>query len=131
MEIFIKAAAGVLITVVLSMILSKQAKDFSSLLTICVCTMVAGSAMLYFKKILDFISLLQDKGNINQELLSILLKSVGIGILAEITSMVCADSGNQALGKTIQILSTTVILWLCIPMFEELITIVEGVLSNL
>ena len=131
MDIFIKASAGVLVTVVLSMILAKQAKDFSVILTITVCAMVAGTAIIYFNKIIGFISLLEEKGNINSDLLSILLKCVGIGILSDITTTICADSGNLALGKAIQILSTSVILWLCIPMFEELISIVEGVLSNL
>lgn len=131
MEIFIKASAGVLLTAVISLVLSKQGKDFSLLLTICACVLVAGAAMVYLERIIDFLSVLQHKGNLNNDLLSILLKTVGIGILAEITSLICSDSGNNSLGKVIQILSTSVIIWLCIPIFEELLNIVEGVLGNL
>lgn len=131
MEIFIKAAAGVLIAAVISLILSKQGKDFSVLLIIIVCCMVAATAMTYLQKIISFLQLLQQKGNLNGELIAILLKSVGIGILSQITSLICTDSGNAALGKVIQLLSTCVILWLCIPLFTELLELVEGVLGAL
>lgn len=129
MEIFIKAAAGVLIATVISLILSKQGKDFSVLLVIIVCCMVAAVAMRYLQEIISFFQLLQQKGNLSGELIVILLKTVGIGILSQITSMICADSGNAALGKVIQLLSTAVILWLCIPLFTELLELVESVLG--
>ena len=62
-------------------------------------------------------------------LIAILLKAVGIGILSEITCMICTDSGNAALGKVIQFLTSAVILWLCIPLFTQLIELIEGVLG--
>lgn len=130
MDIFLKAAACVLIAVVISMILSKYGKDFSVLLAISVCVMVVGIAATYLEKIFSFIELLQEKWNLNRELLAILLKCVGIGLLSEIISMICADSGNSAFGKVIHFLSTAVILYLCIPLFTELLDMVESVLGN-
>ena len=129
MEIFIKAVAGVLISAVVTLILSKQGKDFSVLLVICVCCMIGAVALDFFQKILDFIRLLEKKGNLNYDLISILLKGVGIGILSEITMTICTDSGNAALGKMIQFLSSAVILWLCIPLFTQLLDLIESVLS--
>lgn len=130
MDIYLKAVAGVLITAVVSLILSKQGKDFSVLLIVCVCCMVAASAFGYFQKIMDFIRSLQQKGNLNNELITILLKAVGIGILSEITVMICNDSGNAALGKVIQFLTSAVILWLCLPLFTQLMELIEDVLGN-
>ncbi len=131
MDIFIKAAAGVLIAVVVSLILSREGKDFSILLVICVSFMVGVTALSYVEKILEFIRSLESVGNLNSQLLAILFKSVGIGLICEITTMICADSGNSALGKMIQILSTVVILWLCIPLFSKLLELIQQVLGGI
>ncbi len=129
MDIFIKAVAGVLIATVVTLILSKQGKDYSILLVICVCCMVTAVALGYLDEIIEFLRLLQEKGNLNSDLIAILLKAVGIGILSEITCMICTDSGNAAMGKVVQFLSSAVILWLCIPLFTQLIELVESVLG--
>lgn len=129
MDIFIKASAGVLIAAVLSLILSKQNKDFSVLLVICVCSMVAVACFRYLRNIIEFVQLLESKAKLNSDMISILLKSVGIGLLSEITSMICTDSGNAAFGKVIQFMSSAVILWLSIPLFTQLLELVESVLG--
>lgn len=129
MDNFIKAAAVVLVTVVMCLILSKQGKDYSAVLVICVSCMIAVVAMGYIQNILAFINKLISAGNLNQDLIEILYKTVGIGFLTEITSMICTDAGNTALAKSIQFLSSAVILWLCIPLFTQLLDLVEGVLK--
>ncbi len=130
MDIFLKATAGVLITVVISLVLSKQGKDFSTMLIISVCAMVAVGAFSYLQKILQFVEMLDSVGNLNSEFISIMLKAVGIGLLSEITVLICSDSGHSALGKVIQMLSTAVILWLCIPLFTELLELTKNLLGN-
>lgn len=130
MDIFIKATAGILITVVLCLVLSKEKKDISILLVIAVCSMVAAVAIGYLQKVIDFIETLENVGNLNSELISILLKCVGIGLLSQITTMICTDSGNAALGKVLQILASAVVLWLCIPLFTQLLELVESIMGT-
>lgn len=129
MDVFVKSVAGILITVLATLILSKKEKDFSILLVICVCCMIAAVSLGYLKEIIQFIRVLQQKGNLDSDLIGVLLKSVGIGILTEITCMICTDSGNSALGKVIQFLSSSVILWLSIPLFTQLLELIESVLG--
>ncbi len=129
MDVFLKVTAGVLLTVIVSLILAKQGKEFSVLLIILVSTMVLAVAVAFFDKIFTFLSTLEQIGNLNGELLSILFKTVGIGLLSEIAVMICTDSGNHALGKSLQMLSSVIILWLCIPMFTKLIDLVENILQ--
>lgn len=129
MNLFIKTVAAVLITAVFSIILAKQGKDIAVLLIMAVCCMVACIALEYLRDILDFLQTLENKGNLNKSLMAVLLKAVGIGLISEISQMICHDSGNAALEKILQILSSAVILWLCIPLFTELLNLVESVLS--
>ena len=130
MDIFWKATAGILITVIISLILTKHGKDYGTVLIICVCCMTTTVALSYLQKVVSFVGELQVIGNLNSELISILFKTVGIGIISEIASVICTDSDNAALGKSLQILSSAVILWLCLPLFSELIKIVEEVLGK-
>lgn len=129
MDLFMKASAGVLITVIVSMILAKQGKDFSVLLILCVCGMVMSVAGIYIQKLLDFIITLMDMGQLNQDFIEIMFKTMGIGLLCEITCLICNDSGNAALGKSIQVLAAVVILCLCIPLFSKLLELVKEVLE--
>lgn len=129
MDIFIKATAGVLIAVVLILTLAKQGKDISLLLTIAVCCMVVIASITYLQPVTDFLKRLQSIGQLDSETLTILMKAVGIGLLAEITGLICADAGNASLGKALQILATAAILWMSIPLLNELIELIDKILG--
>lgn len=131
MDIFVKTLCGVLIALVLYLVLAKQGKEISLMLTIAVCCMIAVAAVKYFKPVIDFIEKLQTLGQLDTEMVSIVLKSAGIGMLAEITSMICNDAGNAAMGKTLQILTAAVVLWMSVPLFTSLIELIEEILLSI
>lgn len=131
MVIFIKAVAAVLAALILHLMLSKQSKDFSLLLTLGVCCMIATAALQYFEPVIDFFDNLQTIANLDPDMLRIILRAVGIGLLSEITGTICADSGNAALGKTLQILASSVILWISLPLFNGLFELIEGILLEI
>ena len=131
MDIYLKVTAGILMTAILSIVLSKQGADISLLLTICVCSMVILAASVYFKPILEFANRLIEVGQLNDALLGVLLKVVGIGLISQIAGFICADAGNQSLGKALQILTTAVILCLSVPLLEEMLSLIESVLGEI
>lgn len=124
-----KAIGGILITVIVSLILNKNSKEYSILLVICVCSTVAILSLHYYEQIFDFVQQLQEYGNLNNEMLIIILKATGTALLTEITVLICQDSGNSALGKVVQMLSSAVIIYLCIPMFSKLLELVDTILG--
>ena len=131
MEIFWKAAAAVLIAVVLGLALGKQEKDISVLLTMAVCCMAAVITISYLEPVLDFLRELEAMGDLQGDMLGILLKAVGIGLVAEIAGMVCTDAGNGSLGKTLQMLGSAAILYLSIPIFNALLKLIQDILGEL
>ena len=131
MELFWKAAAGVLIAVILGLVLGKQEKDISVMLSMAVCAMVAVIALNYLEPVLDLLRRLETLGNLGGEMLTVLLKALGIALVAEIAGMVCNDSGNGALGRTLQILGTAAVLWLSIPIFEAFLNLIQEILGEL
>ena len=131
MEMFWKAAAAVLIAVVLGLALGKQEKDISVLLTMAVCCMGATIAISYLEPVLDFLRELEALGDLQGDMLGILLKAVGIGLVAEIAGMVCTDAGNGSLGKTLQMLGSAAILYLSLPIFSALLKLIQDILGEL
>ena len=131
MNDFIKASAFVLVAIIFSLTLPGNNKHFATVISICVCAIVSIAAMIYLEPVLDFIEELQVMGKWDGELFTILLKSVGIGIIMQIVTMLCTDAGNAALGKSINLLGTAVILWISLPLFTELISIVNNLLSSI
>lgn len=129
MDIFLKAVAAVLISTVICLVLSKQGKEFSGLLSVLVCCIVIIAAISYLKPVFDLIYRLSNLGQINDQMLRIILKAVGVALLAEVSELVCVDAGNATLGKSLQLLSTAVILWLSIPLLNELIDLIETIFT--
>lgn len=128
MSVFIKAIAGALLTLVLCLTLSKQNKDLSLLLSVAVCCMIIITAVSYLQPVFSFFQRLQTVGQLNPNLLKVLIKATGIGLLAEITGLICDDSGNAVLGRAIKLLASGLILYISIPMFSGLLDIIEEIL---
>lgn len=131
MSVFFQAAAGVLVASIVGIALAKQGKEFSMVLTIAVCCMVVLLCISFLESVLDLICQLEALGNLNGEMVGILFKVVGIGLVSEIAGMVCGDAGNASLGKALQMLAAMVILWLSIPVFQALLELVQEILGDL
>ena len=130
MGLFWKAAGAVLVSIVLQQALGKREKDISVVLSIAVCCMIGLVVFYYLEPVLDLLWELESLGNLQDGLLGILLKGLGIGFVAEFAGMVCADAGNGSLGKTIQLLGGTVILYLSIPVFRALLELIMKILGE-
>lgn len=131
MEPFFQAAALILLAVVLSLALGSKGKETGTLLTMAACAMVMILGISYLRPVIDFLRKLEALGDLNGEMTAILFKVVGIALISEIVGMVCSDSGNASLGKTLHTIATSVILWLSIPIFDALLDLVQRILGEL
>ena len=129
MALYLRAAAAVLIVLVLGQAISQ--KDISLVLSMLAAVMVGLMMLHYLEPVLKFLRELQQLGDLQGNMLEMLLKILGIGILTEITQMVCRDSGNTSLGQAMQLLGTAVILWLSLPIFDALLDIIQKILGEI
>lgn len=60
---------------------------------------------------------------------SVILKSMGIGILAQTTADVCRDSGVGTIASKVEFAAKIIILLLCLPLLETLMSLIEGFLK--
>ena len=128
MNTYLKVIAGTLTAVLLCLQLNKQQKDYALILVIFTCCMVIYVAADYLSSVIRFFQELEQLTNLDSSMLKILLKAVGVGLLSEITCLFCTDSGNAALGKSVQFFASCVILWMSIPLFNELLDLIKTIL---
>lgn len=130
MDTFLKAAAAAIVVCLLCLTTSKHNKEFSLLLTIACSCLIGAVAISYCQPVFAFIKKLTTLGQLNIDLLRILTKAVGIALICEFVVLICNDSSNAAIGKALQFMATAVILWLSIPLFENLIDLISDVLNS-
>ena len=126
MEIYFKIIAGILIAMILCLLLPKKNTDMSVLLCMAVCTMVLICVSTYLEPLISLFARIIELGDLPGELLQILFKVVGIGLVSQISSTLCIDAGNQSLAKVLQLITTAAVLWLCIPLLEQLLSLIEN-----
>lgn len=131
MDIYLKIVSGILIGCILSLILSSRSKDFSLLVSIGICAISCISSVQLMDGVIDFLKSAQSICDLDNQMLSIVLKCTGIGLITEIAGTICQDSGNGALAKVLQICGAAAALWLSLPLLQKLLDILLDVLNNL
>lgn len=131
MTLYLQACGAVLLTVILVLTLKHNNKELGAVLTISVCCMVALATMHYLEPVVDFLQTLENLGGLDNAMTTTLLKATGIGMVTEIAGLVCKDAGNESLGKVMQLLGTSVILWLSMPLLTALIELLQKILGDL
>ena len=131
MTLFLQASGGVLFALILILTIKNHNKEIAAVLAIAVCCMTAIAALNYLQPVLEFLKTLEHIGELDETMVSTLLKVTGIGVIIEIAALVCKDAGNESMGKSIQFLGSAVILYLSIPLFTALVNLLQKILGEL
>lgn len=129
MTAFLQACGAVLLAVIL-ILAQGDNRQWVTVLTLVACCMVMAVAMGYLRPVMDFLRQLEAFGNLDSTMVEALLKIAGIGLLSEISSLICADAGNAVLGKTVQLLGTAVMLWLSVPLLTAMLELLRRILGE-
>lgn len=131
MTLFLQVCGAVLVAVVLVLSLKSYCKEISTILAVVVCCITVIAALNYLQPVINFLHQLEDWGSLDNAMVEILLKATGIGVMSEIAMLVCKDAGNESMGKSVQLLGCTVILYLSLPLFKALIGLLQKILGEL
>lgn len=131
MELYLQASAMVLLAVILILLLGKQNRDLSLMVTMGVCCMVCAGAGVFLEPVIRFLGELRRLGELDPTLVGVMLKCAGIGLLSELIGLVCADAGEASVGKALQFLSNAVILFLSLPLLRQFVLILQEVLMKI
>ena len=129
MEFYLQAVALVLISSILGLLLSGQNKTFASILSLAAGCLVLAGVVRYLQPLIALLKQIQELAGISDQMLSALFKAVGISLIAQLTELICKDAGQSALGKGIGLMSNAAILWVSIPLMEQLLELMQEVLG--
>ena len=87
--------------------------------------------MQYLQPVLKFLETLELLGKLDSDMVTTLLKVTGIGMITEISNLVCKDAGNESMGKSMQLLGSAAILYLSVPLFAALLELLQKILGAL
>ena len=86
------------------------------------------SAITEFSAVIDYIRNVTEKTGFSLYS-SVILKSLGIGILAQTTADICRDSGEGAIASKVEFAAKIMILILCIPILKTLLDLIADFLG--
>lgn len=114
-----------LISVSIGLILKRTNPEFSML--VCVIAIIIMFAIIVgsLNPILDVINNWTSAFNLNNIYISTVIKSLGICYLTQLASETCRDSGYSAIATKIELTGKVTIILMALPMFLDLMQIIQ------
>lgn len=125
MQTFTQVLIIGIVAVIFSAILKKSNRELALLLSLAACVLVAVLLLSLAEPIIAFLGKLRSLSGLDQATMTPLLKTLGVGILTQICATVCADSGENALAGLIEVCGSVLALYVCLPLLEAVIEMVE------
>lgn len=131
MDTYFRILCGALIASVLVLVLPDKGKNFGVLLIIGACTMALAAGIRFLTPILDFIQTLRVNTGLPDDFFRILLKVLAVGLSSEIAVALCNMSGASAMGKTVELLGTILIVSFTVPLYTSILELIQKLVGNL
>mgnify|MGYP000065455441 CR=1 FL=1 len=145
MDRFLQAAALAMVGAVLALVVQKQAKEISILMVIACSAVILALAAWFLEPVVDFASLEVSGqaasggtasplpallGQLDGATVTILLKTAGVGLLAELAGAVCEDAGEGTLAKMVRLCGSAAALYLALPLFTSVLDMIGDMLKR-
>ena len=129
MQSLLQIAVIGLLAVIFTSLLRKNNKELAIVLSLSVCAVIGVLLVQLAEPVVDFLKKLRNISGLDEALMQPLLKTVGIGLLSQISANVCADAGENAIAKMIEVCGGVLALYVSIPLLEAVLERME-VLGN-
>lgn len=123
-----RLSALLLTATLLTVVLKKQSPELSLVLTLAACTAVSCLLLSLLKPVLTLAASLAARAEMEDKLIAPLWKCLGIGLLTELTSAVCADAGQSALAKLAELGGGFLCLVVSLPLLQAVLALIEELL---
>ena len=125
----IKIAGIVIIALLLSVLLRNYRSEFSLLIVICASIVIFIMISEDLHTIVMRFSEITEGVTGTKQYINLMLKVLGISLIAQLLSDLCRDSGESALATQTETAAKVIILIISFPLFESVIEIVTGLLK--
>ena len=125
-----KLIAAALLCSVICLLLKKQAPELTLCLCVLVCALCFLTSFPFFSPVLAFVRRLEEITGLSQAVFAPLFKTAAIGLLSQLAGTLCRDSGQQALGQTIEICSGFLCIYLALPLLEMVLSLLQTMIGG-
>lgn len=120
---------GIALATTFAVLLLKPSKpEIAALLSVVGGLLVILMFVESISEIIDNLGHLVQRTGIRTELFSALIRIIGIGYLTEFAANICDEAGNSAMAKKITLAGKVLILILALPIINNLVEIIVGVM---
>ena len=112
-----------IVTVIFATVLKKHSGEVSVLLGLSATVILGLFFLKLIQPILSFAEELRELSGLEGDLLEPVVKCMGIGLLSQICVNICTDSGQSAIGKMIEASGCVLCLYLSLPLFRGVLSL--------
>lgn len=125
----IKVVGIVLTALIINIVLKNYSKEFTFLINI-VCTIIIFTLISKdLKGIVDRLTSISNEISVLLPYIKIMLKILGISMIAQLLSDLCRDNGENTLANQTELLAKIIILVTALPLFTTIMDIMIGMLK--
>lgn len=122
----IKVSAVAIAGVVISLVVRKNSPEMALLLTIALALLALFFAFHVVSTITDYLQFLAGLSGFSPVILTIVLKTVGIGVLSKLVSDVCRDAGQSSVASGVEFTGAVVAVYIALPLFKTVVSMIES-----
>lgn len=112
-----------------SLALRKYNGEISALIIISAVVLMCLIALPVLSQLFGSVTDLMSAANIKNEYISILIKSLGICYITQISVDICKENGSQSVASQLEIAGKLIILLLAIPVYSDMIALIYDFLQ--
>jgi len=120
----LKLSALALAAALLCLGLKKQSPELALALSLCALALGAGLILQAVKPILNLAQSLALRAELEGSLTAPLWKCMGLGLLTELSASVCADAGQNALAKLVELGGGILCLAASLPLLQAVLALI-------
>ena len=130
MDMMVKISAVAILGAIFCVLLRQNEKATALALSVLSCVIVLVLAIRFLQPVWSVIKQVEALSGLEQGVTAPLFKVVGIGLLTQVAGSVCADAGENSLGKTVEIAGTVLALYASLPLLQSVLSLVEKLIGG-
>ena len=131
MEQIMKIAAVAILASAFSILVGQREKIMALLLSLAACLVILVLGIRFLEPVRSVLEQLEDLSGLSAVVTAPLMKVTGIGLLTQIACGVCADAGENALAKIVEVSGSILALSASMPLLASVLSLMEQLLGGM
>ena len=127
MTVLFKLCGAAIIASICVLILKDSAKQASAVIAVFSCLLILSGAILRFSGAIEAVNEIMNDSKMT-DYASVMLKSLGVGIVVNTVGGICRDLGESSLSSGIELAGKVEILLICLPLITDTVSTIKELL---